>query len=142
MLWLSHSGFITGKVFYFQYNLQYILPGMTLFFVGRHSLCPAHLLSIALANHRIHNIISVLRITLRRWSRSMMSALPSNMAFFGPMSDRSSIAILIAASCTMALHVSGVAVAATSTCLHFHANEGIFVPPVTRLPCLKFVNVG
>jgi len=62
MLWLFHSGFITGKVFYFQYNLQYILPGMTLFFVGRHSLCPAHLLSIALANHGIYNIISVLRI--------------------------------------------------------------------------------
>jgi hypothetical protein len=85
MLWLLRSGLISMKIFYF----QYILAGMTLFFVGRHSLCPAHLLSIAIANHRIHDIISVLRIILRRLGRSMMSALPSNMAFFGPMSDGS-----------------------------------------------------
>ena len=31
------------------------------------------------------SIISSLRTTLRRWNRSMMSALPSSMAFSGPM---------------------------------------------------------
>ncbi len=53
----------------------------------------------------------------------MMSALPSNMAFFGPMSDRSSIAILIAASGKTALHVSGVAIVATNICWHLGWSE-------------------
>ncbi len=69
---------------------------------------------------------------LKRWNRSMMNALSSSMGFSDPMWRSWFIATLIAVSCITALHVSGVTIVATSTCLDFHANAAIFVHPWPR----------
>jgi hypothetical protein len=66
---------------YFQVNLQYELSGISF------------LLFTSPANLKNQNIISVLRIILKRWSRSMTSVLQSSTVFSGPMWGRSFIAI-------------------------------------------------
>ena len=48
---------------------------------GEISPCPTPPPSIALENPGIPSTTNVLRFILKRWNRSMMSALPSSMAF-------------------------------------------------------------
>ena len=55
-----------------------------------------------------------------------------NTVFSGPTSNRSSTATWTAVSSIMASQGSNVENAAMNICWHFHANEDIFAPPVTR----------
>ena len=67
---------------YFQYLLQYRLLGISYFSFNKESPWPKTLLFTALVTLTYLNIIGVLKIILRRLSRSMMSGFQDSTVFF------------------------------------------------------------